>query len=160
NDADAIIALGSPNHATTFLARERLLSSGEKAIPELARLATGPDQCLKARALWLLDRIGNTGRRFVQEQLRATDPAFRALAVRILRRHGDEALRDAMLLPGDPDGEVVKETLLALGRSKTPAAGQLVVQAFDRYDGSDRYLLETLGIASRGREAEVFKAVV
>src|SRR4029077_3002802 len=62
SDAEALVALASPNHATTFLARERLLASGEEAIPELAKLVTGNDRNLKARALWLLDRIGGTGR--------------------------------------------------------------------------------------------------
>jgi putative membrane-bound dehydrogenase-like protein len=160
NDADALSALGSPNHATTFLARERLLASGQKAIPELSKRAAATDPPLKARALWLLDRIGGTGRELVAAELRSSDPAFRALAVRILRRHGDVTLPELLPLGDDADGEVLKEVLLAIGSSRLPAATQALIKLFDRYDGSDRFLLETLGIASRGREAEVFAAVV
>ncbi|HEY3964509.1 MAG TPA: PVC-type heme-binding CxxCH protein [Planctomycetaceae bacterium] len=160
NDGVALVALASPNRATTFLARERLLASGEQAIPELTKLVAGQDRNVKARALWLLDRIGGKGRAHVEQELRSPDPAFRALAVRILRRHGDEYLTKLLPLAADQDGEVLKETLLAISRSKQPAATDALVKLFDRYDGHDRFLLETLGIAARGREAEVFSAVV
>jgi putative membrane-bound dehydrogenase-like protein len=160
NDADAISALASPNHATRFLARERLLASGEKAIPELTKLLGSSDRVLRARALWLLDRIGGKAGDTVRAELNSSDPAFRALAVRILRRHGDEVLPDLLRLGNDPDGEVLKEVLLAIGKSKLPAATEALVKLYERYDGSDRYLLETLGIASRGRETEIFSAVV
>jgi putative membrane-bound dehydrogenase-like protein len=161
NDADALTALASPNHATTFLARERLIASGARAVPELSRVVAGPDRTLKARALWLLDRIGGTAAlNVLKAQLRSNDPAFRALAVRILRRHGDQYFADIQTLTADSDGEVLKEVLLAIGASKSPAATELLVKLFDRYDGKDRYLLESLGIAARGREREVFEAVV
>ncbi|HTI50916.1 MAG TPA: PVC-type heme-binding CxxCH protein, partial [Planctomycetaceae bacterium] len=160
SDEEALAALSSPNHATTFLARERLLASGEKAIPALTKLTEGTNRNLQARALWLLDRIGGAGREVVRRQLGSSDPAFRALAVRILRRHGDEDLPALLPLANDGDGEVLKEVLLAAGKSTTPAATAVVLKAFDRYDGSDRFLLETLGIAARGREAEVFQKVV
>ncbi|MCY2962483.1 MAG: PQQ-dependent sugar dehydrogenase, partial [Planctomycetota bacterium] len=159
-DADALAALSSPNHATTFLAREQLLRSGTAAIPALTKLASGSDRNLKARALWLLDRIGGAGRDVVKAELKSTDPAYCALAIRILRRHGDEFLADILPFTNDADGEVLKEALLCAGNSKSEAAGKAVVAAYDRYDGEDRYLLETLGIASRSRQAEVFQAVV
>lgn len=160
NDADALAALASPNHATAFLARERLLAGGEKSIRGLANLLGMSDRNLRARALWLLDRIGGDGRLLVRAELASPDPAFRALAVRILRRHGDAELPDLLRLAGDPDGEVVKEVLLAIGKSRLPAAKDTLIALFERYDGSDRYLLEALGIAARGRDTEVFAKVV
>jgi putative membrane-bound dehydrogenase-like protein len=159
-DEDALVALASPNHATTFLARERLLESGAAAIPALTKLVDGEDRNLKARALWLLDRIGGAGRDVVRKQLKSTDPAFRALAVRIVRRHGAESEADLLSMVTDKDGEVFKETLLGLGKITSQSATAAVIDAYKRYDGSDRYLLETLAIASRGREGDVFKAVV
>lgn len=159
-DEDALVALASPNHATTFLARERLLESGAAAIPALTKLVDGEDRNLKARALWLLDRIGGAGRDVVKKQLKSSDPAFRALAVRIVRRHGAESEADLLAMVTDKDGEVFKETLLGLGKLTSQSATAAVIDAYKRYDGSDRYLLETLAIASRGREGDVFKAVV
>ena len=160
DDKEALAALASPNHATTFLARERLLASGEKSLPGLEKLSISSDRALKARALWLLDRIGGQGRNIVRRQLTSSDPTFRALAVRILRRHGEETISELLPLAVDADGEVFKEVLLAAGASKSPQATAAIIKAFERYDGSDRYLLETLGIAARGREAEVFAQVV
>jgi putative heme-binding domain-containing protein len=160
NDADALAALGSPNHATLWHARERLLQSGQAALAGLTQLASGADRTLKARALWLLDRIGGEGRTVVQRELASTDPTFRALAVRILRRHGEATLPELLPFVSDADGEVSKEALLAAGASPSPAATAAILKAWSKYDGSDRYLLETLGIASRNRQAEVFQKVV
>ncbi len=160
-DADALVALASPNHATTFLARERLLASGNAAVPGLLDLTKSENRNLKARALWLLDRIGGSGRDAVKAELASKDPAFRALAVRILRRHGAEVEADLLpLVATDTDGETVKELLLSLRSQTSPSATAALIKAYDRYDGNDRYLLETLAIASKGREAEVFKQVV
>ncbi|MFN9199724.1 MAG: PVC-type heme-binding CxxCH protein, partial [Planctomycetaceae bacterium] len=160
SDADALAALGSPNHATLWYARERLLQSGATALTGLTQLASGTDRTLKARALWLLDRMGGEGRILVRRELASTDPTFRALAVRILRRHGEATLQELLPMVNDPDGEVCKEALLAAAASPSPTATQAILKAWARYDGSDRYLLETLGIASRPRQAEVFQKVV
>ena len=160
-DAAALVALGSPNHATTYLAREKLIGSGQSAVPALVKLVSGTDRNLKARALWLLDRIGgNSAMAQILEQLRSSDPAFRALAVRILRRHGDRYLVELLTQTADTDGEVTKEILLAIRDSRQKVATETLIKLFDRYDGSDRYLLEALGIAAKGREAEIFSAVV
>ena len=63
NVADAIEGLKSPNLATQFLARERLLAERP------ASVRRAEDTCLptrepnyRARALWVLDRIGGSGR--------------------------------------------------------------------------------------------------
>lgn len=170
-DADALTALASPNLATQFLARERLINSAEKqkVVDELIyNVAFGTNEIVAARAMWLLDRIDGKGRDAVRNFMLADSAApFRALAVRILRRHGDAyikeilSLLDVRLAKDEDDGsEVLKEIMLAIGASKSPAATAALLKLFDRYDGSDRYLLETLGIAARGREAEVFAAVV
>ena len=160
NDADAIVALGSPNHATTFLARQRLLESGEAAVPKLAELVAGKDARLKARALWVLDRIGGNARDYVLAEMASDDPKFRALAARILRRHARDYEYELLLLVTDEHPEVIREAALALPDLKLPEATQALVELFERYDGGDRYLLETLHIASRGREEEMFRRVV
>lgn len=160
NNADAIVALGSPNHATTFLARQRLLASGEQAIPKLSLLLQENDRRVKARALWVLDRIGGPGREFVKAELLSGDPAFRALAIRILRRHGAKYEREILAMVDDPSPEVLRELLLAMPKVKSRLATDWLVKMFDRYDGSDRYLLETLHIAAKGREKELFERVV
>lgn len=159
-DADAVMALASPNLATQFQARERLLASGAAAIPALQKLTASDNRVLKARALWLLGRIGGAGRHSVQAELKSADPAFRALAVRILRRDPEQCFADLMSVSQDSDGEVLKEVLLGLGSIETDAATDAIADIARRYDGHDRYLLEAIGIAATGREAAVFAKAV
>lgn len=161
NDADALPALASPNSATAFLARERLISRKEQAIPALTPLLGGSDPLLKARALWVLDRIGTpSARQAILAQLQSDSPATRAQGVRILRRHGPQYARDIAKLANDGDGEVFKETLLATRSQPEAARLAAVISGFQRYRGDDRFLLETLGIAARGLEEQVYRAVV
>jgi putative membrane-bound dehydrogenase-like protein len=163
NDSDALEGLRSPNLATQFLARERLLASGEKALESLVNaIVLGGDLPFQARCLWVVDRIGGRGRDVVLHVMKTADPPFQSLAVRILRRHGDEYTDEILKFATNRDlaGDALTEVLLTAGKSSNPAATAFVLKAFDGYDGSDRYLLETLGIAARGREAEVFQKVV
>ena len=110
----AIEGLKSPNLATQFLARERLLTEGMKSVPALTELLKSDEPNFCAFALWLLDRIGGDARKAVVEQLQDGDSAFRALAVRILRRHGEEYADKILAQSSDPSEEVRRDNLLPL----------------------------------------------
>ncbi len=101
NIADAIEGLKSPNLATQFLARERLLAEGQASVPALKALLSDAEPNNRARALWVLDRIGGEARGAVVAQLKNSDSTFRALAVRILRRHVDAYAAAILPLAGD-----------------------------------------------------------
>lgn len=155
---DAVVGLGSPNLATQFLAREKLLAAGPEAVPALEKLfASAEDPNHKARALWVLDRVGGSAREKVVAQLRSTDSSFRALAVRILRRHGAEYAPQLFKLIGDSSKEVRREVLLAASKNDSPEALDVIAAAAADYDGSDRYLLEELFIASKSRKDQVYE---
>ncbi|MEX0643221.1 MAG: PVC-type heme-binding CxxCH protein [Pirellulales bacterium] len=157
NIAEALEALKSANLATQYLARERLLAEGQSSVPGLAQLLTNADPNIRARALWVLDRIGGGGRDLVVQQLANQDPAFRALAVRILRRHGDAYLAAILPLADDSSGEVVREVLLSIRATKGAEASGVLFKLARRYDGSDRYLLEAIHIAAAGRQQELYE---
>lgn len=156
---EAIAGLKSPNLATQFLARERLLADDEENVPELMDLLKDPEPNYRARALWVLDRIGGSGREQVVKQLKSEDPAFRALAVRILRRHGDEYAREILPLASDPADEVVREVLLAIRTldSTSPETHTALGTIARRYDGSDRYLLEAIHASVGNRREWLYK---
>lgn len=172
---EAVAALHSPNLDAQFQARERLLAEGEKSIPSLENLANfaAADPNFRARALWLLDRIGGEGRNIVAKQLNSKDERFRALAVRILGRHGLDTWNLWGNSVKDESPQVAREALLALRRvpNSEPGVlnntalnlkGQIVEQlanAAKKYDGTDRYLLETLNVAAAGRQAELAQAL-
>jgi putative membrane-bound dehydrogenase-like protein len=158
---DALVALSSPNLATQFLARERLIADPQVSTPRLKAMAEDPDvdPNLRARAMWVLDRIGDSARAPVVARLSDSSSQIRALAVRILRRHGDAFASQLLALAHDPDAEVRREVVLAVARLKGPRAQEAWIDLASRYDGSDRYLLEALNVAARGRQAELFSAL-
>lgn len=157
--ADAIEGLKNPNPATQYLARERLLQGGGESIAALKSLFTDAEPNYRARAMWLLDRIGGDGRQVVVEQLKNGDAALRALAVRILRRHGAEKADAILSMTADTSPEVRREVLLALPKLSGPKAQQALVDVASSYDGSDRYQLEAINIAAGEHKAELYAAL-
>ncbi|HEY2882582.1 MAG TPA: PVC-type heme-binding CxxCH protein, partial [Pirellulales bacterium] len=157
NKEDALEGLKSPNLATQYLARERLLAEGEKSIPYLTRLLADGEPNFAARALWVLDRIGGSGRQLVVDQLGHSDSARRALGVRILRRQGADYAAEILQLANDPSLEVAREVLLAIRNISGEQADQALAAIARRYDGSDRYLLEAINIAAIDRHANLYE---
>jgi putative membrane-bound dehydrogenase-like protein len=159
NVADAVEGLKNPNLATQYLARERLLAGGQDAVTALKGLANDAEPNFRARALWVLDRMGGEARRAVVDHLKSPDAAQRALAVRILRRHGSEQADHVLAMAGDPSAEVRREVLLALPKLQAPAAEKVLVDLASTYDGSDRYQLEAINIAAGDRKASLYAAL-
>jgi len=159
NTADALQALRSPNLATQFLARERLLADGQKSVAALVGCLDDADPNLRARALWLLDRIGGTAREKVVDQLKNSDPAFRALGVRILRRHGETYAAPILAMSDDRAPAVRREVLLAIRALDGSAAEAALAKLAATYDGQDRYQLEAIHIAVGDRKAKLLAAL-
>jgi len=159
NMADAIEGLKSPNLATQFLARERLLAEGEPCATALAKLLASDEPNYHARALWLLDRIGGAARQAVVDALSDKDEVFRALAVRILGRRGGEYGDAILALANDPSAQVRRELLLALPKLGRPQAEDVLVKLASTYDGTDRYQLEAIHIAAGERKAALYEAL-
>lgn len=159
NVDDAIGGLKNPNLATQFLAREFLLAQGEQVIPNLERLLKADDANHQARALWVLDRIGGKARELVVEKLGCVDPKMRALAVRILRRHEAQYKNQILPMIEDESAEVQREVLLLAADLEGPEALKTIVESALDYQGEDRYHLETLNVAAKGRTEEVYAAI-
>lgn len=159
NIPDAIEGLKSPNLATQYLARERLLAEGQASVPALEALLSAEEPNFRARALWVLDRIGGDARKLVVESLNSPDAALRALAVRILRRHGVEDGEAVLAKADDASAEVRREVLLALPKLSGSAAEAALVKLAATYDGTDRYQLEAINIAAGPRKAELYAAL-
>jgi putative heme-binding domain-containing protein len=122
-------------------------------VPALTALLSGGEANDRARALWVLDRLGGEARKIVEGQLKHSDPAFRALAVRILRRHGAAFAEPILSLQSDPSSEVRREVLLALRTLSGEQAEAALAKIAATYDGSDRYQLEAINIAAGTRQA-------
>ncbi len=157
--ADAIQGLKSPNLATQFLAREKLLAEGQKSVVALQALLADPEANDRARALWVLDRIGGPARNEVVKQLKSGNAEFRALAVRILRRHGDLFAEAILPLAGDASGEVRREVILACGKLRGEKPLKTLATLAATCDGRDRYLLEAINIAAGENRQELYSEI-
>jgi putative heme-binding domain-containing protein len=146
-------ALGSPNLAVRARAIEQIRRLGAEAMPLLAPLAENEDPRLRARAVFQLAALGPGGLQQAREALADPHPDVRVAAIRALRQQGAEMLDVARQFVDDPAPQVGRELLLALRDADAAAARHVLVALANRYDGHDRFYLEAVGIAFRGREA-------
>ncbi|PYT27987.1 MAG: hypothetical protein DMG57_16430 [Acidobacteria bacterium] len=149
-------ALRSPAQSIRYLAWTRLKEESRNALPALTSMWKQGDRILRARALWLLGGIEPDGADAVDESLRSSDPAFRILAIRVLKLYGADMVEATRPLLHDPSSQVRREVALALQDVKSDAATESILELVKQYDGADRWSLEALGIAVRGRENALY----
>jgi len=145
-------ALESPAQSVRYLAYQKLHSEGAAALSLLQSMLQQDDYVLRARALWLLGSIKGEGERYAREALQDKDPNFRILALRLLRLEGTDMLKAIQPLLSDPSQQVRREVALALQYANGEAAVRSLLELCKLYDGKDRWYLEALGIAARGKE--------
>jgi putative heme-binding domain-containing protein len=141
-------ALNSPNHATRYLAYEKLHAMGRGAEHVLAAMYRGTDARERARALWLLARIPGRGARWIDAASRDADPNIRIVALRAVRRIGADVIPVAARLVKDPAPEVRREVAIALRHEQSPRAAALWADLAAQHEGKDRWYLEALGVSA------------
>jgi putative membrane-bound dehydrogenase-like protein len=168
-----IAALKSPVVATQDAARRGLIEQAktkkQEVTNELVRTFSEGEPIIRARALWVLHAVA--GDAAAVDALKDRDPRIREQAVRMLgrdvRENGHVVYNDpraklpppaaahlASLLPmaADPDPGVRRELILALRNMPTADVGAALKTLAQRWDGRDRWYLESLGLALDGRE--------
>ena len=101
-------------------------------------------------------RHSGKGRKKVVEALHDPDPNFRIAAMRILQLNGVDIVEATRPLLHDPSPQVRREIAIALQECGPNAALDSLIELCRQYDGKDRWYLEALGIAARGRENELY----
>ncbi len=170
SDAGLTAAFGSANPSVQYLAYAAIKARGQSAAPLLQTMWRQNDPILKARALWLLGGLGAAGSAAVQDALRHADPRFRVLALRVARLNGADMLAASKPLLRDPSPQVRREIALMLQDPSRMLPAYLYSEQVQpprewldamaalasQYDGKDRWYLEALGIAARGREDALY----
>lgn len=146
--AGAVEALKSPNPATYYLAWSAVKKLGPTAEPALRRLWKSGPAHHRARALQALGRLTRQPARTIAAGLRESDPNLRITAFRIARDLDQEVLKHGKVLATDPSPAVRREVALSLRRLNSPAVPGIWAQLARKYDGSDRWYLEALGIGA------------
>jgi len=154
----AVAALRSPNHATRYLAWTALNGMGSKAEQELLNLYEDDNARMRARALPLLARLENSGRKFLLGALQDKDPDIRIAALRTARPLKLDVIPLVTALSHDPSAQVRRECAIALRHNSSPLTPKLWATLATQYTVGDRWSLEALGIAADQQENACFDA--
>lgn len=164
----AITALQSPNLEARYLAYQYLRSQDKGAEPALQKLFhESKNPRTRARALWLLSKLDNTGGafEFLRNAIKDSDADIRIAALRaakqLVRRAADaglspggadseSVLADMFVKPlvNDPSAQVRRECVIALRFNHSSEKARLWSQLAAQHDGEDRWYLEALGIGA------------
>jgi putative membrane-bound dehydrogenase-like protein len=132
-----------------------LVAGGAAAQPTLEKLLDDENPFVRARAVWLLARLGPTGVARVEAQLKSRDPMTRVVAYRALRTV-DRALAHAAQLAQDATPAVRREVALSLRDVSFEDSHETLVTLAAGYDGKDRSYLEAWGIGATNKEEALY----
>lgn len=154
-----IAALRSPAIHVRAAAAARLRAKGAAAVPDVAALLDDSSDYVRARAIWILADLGEEGRKKAESLLGDPNPALRTTAFRSLAKTENDALRLGKMLAHDPSPAVRREVALSLRDVSFEKAKDLLIALAQQCDPTAATEIEALGIASAGKEAEVYAAL-
>lgn len=146
---DAIRALESPNLATRYMAWQKLHEQGAASEKDLAKIFSSADNPrFRARAFWLLTKLPGKGAEYVNKALNDKDEDIRIAAFKAARELKMDLIPLVKQVVNDPSAQIRREALIALRHSTSPEAPDLWAALAQKYDGKDRWYLETAGISA------------
>ncbi|HUQ09275.1 MAG TPA: PVC-type heme-binding CxxCH protein [Steroidobacteraceae bacterium] len=154
-----VTALRSPAVNVRALGAKALAARGAAAIPAVEKLLSDENPYIRARAVWLLARLGPEGVARAAKLLNDPDAGMRVAAYRAIRQAG-ESLTYAGALAHDASPAVRREVGLSLRDVPFEKAGHLLLELAKGYDGKDRSYLEAWGIGATGKEAQLYSALI
>lgn len=169
----AVQALKSPNLATRYMAWTALHQMGASAVPALTELFESDNPRFRARALGVLSKLdlpADQTARYLWEGLTDHDVDVRIAALRLSRQlrdrvdiedAGDRLAIDSSPPDAAPSPAFRREALIGLSElalEDEPEIPEIWAALAMQHDGADRWYLEALGIAARGRWDECLAA--
>jgi putative membrane-bound dehydrogenase-like protein len=155
----AVTALRSPAVNVRAIGFAALVTRGAAALPAGEKLLGDENPYLRARAVWLISRLGPEGLARAEKLTGDADPMIRIAAYRALRERG-RALPLAAKLARDSSPAVRREVALSLRDVPIAQSGALLLELARGYDGQDRSYLEAWGIGATHKEAELYSALI
>ena len=150
-----ITALRSPAVNVRALGFNGLAARGASAIPAVEKLLSDDNRFIRARAVWMLSRLGPEGMARAVKLLTSPDADTRVTAYRVTRQSGS-FMDYAGALARDASSAVRREVALSLRDVPFEKSGHLLVELAKGYDGKDRSYLEAWGIGATGKEAQLY----
>ncbi len=160
NPVEAVKALQSPNLSQRYLAWNACVKLGMAVEPELEnlfRLYNGNPK-LRARALWVLNKIEGFNYRNLDIGFRELNPNLRITTLRAVRQRNSDPTEYIKRLTSDPNPQVRRECALAINHNHTYEALDVWLQLAQQYKGNDRWSVEALSIGAIGQWERIFPA--
>ncbi|MCE7061549.1 PVC-type heme-binding CxxCH protein [Dyadobacter sp. CY343] len=160
NPEEAVKALQSPNLSMRYLAWNACVKHGWNAEPFLEELFNryNANPKLRARALWVLNRIEGFNYRALDIGFRHLNPNIRITALRAVRQRNSDPTEYIKRLTADPDPQVRRECALAINHNHTYEALDVWLQLAKQYKGNDRWTVEALSIGAFDQWERIFPA--
>ena len=153
-------ALKNPAVNVRNIAFEKLKQQGEAVIAPVKKLLQDENPYVRARAIWLLAQLGAEGKKEVEKVLTDKDEKIRATAFKSLRQVNQNILPWAVKLSTDPSAFVRREVAVALRDSSFKVKREILLTIAGKYDGKDRWYLETLGSAMEADADTWYKELI
>jgi len=146
----AIDAIKNPNFSVRYNAWTSLNNFGYDAEEELMKLFfKSNDEIYKARSLWLLSKLKNSGIDHIKKGLEDKNEDIRITAIRAARQLEVDILNLLNIIKDDSSLHVIREALIALSElDPTDESADLWTHFAKKYNGKDKWYLEALGIAA------------
>ncbi|HEX8675743.1 MAG TPA: PVC-type heme-binding CxxCH protein, partial [Segetibacter sp.] len=139
---------------------QKLKQQGEAAVENVKTLLADSNPYIKARAIWLLAQLGEKGRAEVEKLFGDQNELFRATAYRALRNVVNDILPYAEKMAADSSAFVRREVAVSLRDLPYEKTKNVLIELIKRYDGEDRWYLETLGADLKGHESKVYPEIL
>ncbi len=156
--AGQVTALRSPAVNVRAAGFSGLSVRGSAAIPAIEVLLRDENPFIRARAVWVMARLGASGLERVESLTNDADPMMRVVAFRTLRQMG-HAMPFAGKLARDPSAAVRREVALSLRDVPFDSAREILLTLAKGYDGKDRSYLEAWGIGATNKEEALYTAL-
>lgn len=155
-----IDAIKSPAVNVRYTAFQRITSSNMLTVDDVRPLLKDENPYVRARAIWLLTKLGDAGIQHVVQLLDSGDEDERLVAFRSLRNAiPDQLLALAKKLAKDPSPHIRREVAVALTDVPYPDKKDILLELAGTYDGEDRWYLEAIGNAVQGQESDFYQSV-
>jgi putative heme-binding domain-containing protein len=140
------------------LGAKALQARGAAAIPAVEALLADENPYIRARAVWLLARLGPDGVARAAKLLTSPEADLRVAAYRAMRLAGTN-MTYAGSMASDASPAVRREVALSLRDVPFEQSGHILTQLAKGYDGKDRSYLEAWGIGATGKEPDLYAAL-
>lgn len=148
-------ALLSPAINVRFEASQKLAARGESVIPKVKEMVGSPNPYHRARAVWLMARLGDNGVAEVERLLKHSDENIRTVAFRSLRQFSSNIIPYAEGLVDDPSPFVRREILMSLTDHPYAVKKPILLSLLKNFDSGDRWFIEAFGTAVAGNEQDL-----